>query len=262
MKDYIGQRYGRWLILDKDLEKVSGHPYVKAECDCGKIKSVRLSSMLKGESTSCGCLARELAAQRVTTHGFSKHETWQAYYDMHRRCYDDKRKDFCHYGGKGIRVDNSWAEGWEQGIGFLRFLKDMGPKPFEKAEIERYDNSKNYCKENCYWEQRRGQNNNKSVNRIIEHSGYSLTLTQWAHLIGIRPKIICDRVNKLGWDEHKAMTTPPKMKGKNPQGAAEFRGLEYALEFLKTGLGWDDDFSLAILKRVRFGEWGNYDSPI
>lgn len=53
----IGQKFGRWTVVDVDKEK-SG--YLICQCDCGsKPKSVSKANLLKGVSLSCGCLKKE-----------------------------------------------------------------------------------------------------------------------------------------------------------------------------------------------------------
>ena len=61
MKDIAGQRFGRLTALHR-LEKKSGSSYLwHCRCDCGRETDVRLSSLLHGDTTSCGCLREEHA---------------------------------------------------------------------------------------------------------------------------------------------------------------------------------------------------------
>jgi len=59
----IGVTYGRWLIIEKDLEITAEkeRPYYKCKCLCGKenIKSISLNSLRNGSSKSCGCIKLE-----------------------------------------------------------------------------------------------------------------------------------------------------------------------------------------------------------
>lgn len=58
----IGQRYGRWTVL----EDLGGKQYRKllCQCDCGAQSAVRLSHLRNGSSLSCGCLSVERARDR------------------------------------------------------------------------------------------------------------------------------------------------------------------------------------------------------
>lgn len=55
LQDLTGQRFGKWVVLQLDTSKISGHRYWKCQCDCGTIRSVDGNTLRKGSSTSCGC---------------------------------------------------------------------------------------------------------------------------------------------------------------------------------------------------------------
>lgn len=62
--DLTGNKYGRLTALHKDTErKTNNGSYWVCQCDCGKIKSVKSSSLRSGEIQSCGCLRNEKVAQ-------------------------------------------------------------------------------------------------------------------------------------------------------------------------------------------------------
>ena len=58
--DLTGQRFGRLLVLEKDrTRKTNSGSYWICQCDCGKQKSIRSSSLRRGEIISCGCYRTE-----------------------------------------------------------------------------------------------------------------------------------------------------------------------------------------------------------
>lgn len=62
--DLTGNKYGRLTVLHKDTErKTNSGSYWVCQCDCGKIKSIKSSSLRSGEIQSCGCLRNEKVAQ-------------------------------------------------------------------------------------------------------------------------------------------------------------------------------------------------------
>lgn len=64
----VGKKFGRWTILEIFREGI----YAKAKClcDCGEVKeSVRVNTLERGESRSCGCLQKEESSERSKTHG-------------------------------------------------------------------------------------------------------------------------------------------------------------------------------------------------
>ena len=62
--DLTGNKYGKLTVLYRDTErKTNSGSYWVCQCDCGKIKSVKSSSLRNGEIQSCGCLRNEKVAQ-------------------------------------------------------------------------------------------------------------------------------------------------------------------------------------------------------
>ena len=54
-------KIGRWTIISDKIRK-NNRSYFLCQCDCGKIKSVKSSSLRNGEIQSCGCLRNEKVA--------------------------------------------------------------------------------------------------------------------------------------------------------------------------------------------------------
>jgi hypothetical protein len=51
-------KFGRLTII-RETGKKNGHKYCICRCDCGTEKEIRVSSLLNGDTTSCGCFAKE-----------------------------------------------------------------------------------------------------------------------------------------------------------------------------------------------------------
>ena len=63
--DLTGNKYGKLTVLKKDEErKTKSGSYWICQCECGNVKSVKSSSLRRGEIQSCGCLRKE-AAQKA-----------------------------------------------------------------------------------------------------------------------------------------------------------------------------------------------------
>lgn len=209
-RDYtpmIGKKYGRWLV--KSIESDGIRKVATCVCDCGTEKQVRVSTLDSGESTSCGCYAKEQSSQRSRLHGLSRTSEYQSYSSMVHRCTNSTDQDWHHYGGRGIKVCDRWLE--PDGKGFLNFLEDMGEKP-HKYEIDRIDVNGNYEPSNCRWATRKEQTRNTRFNHIVEYNGESKCLAEWSDELNIPYKILIDRLGKLRWSVEKAFTHPFKPK--------------------------------------------------
>lgn len=69
LKVKIGDKYGRWTVLRDSGNDKSGNATLECICTCGTIKQKVLAfNLVGGESSSCGCLNREIN----TIHGLSK----------------------------------------------------------------------------------------------------------------------------------------------------------------------------------------------
>lgn len=100
-----------------------------------------------------------------------EHQAWS---NIKAICFNQKCKDYCNYGARGITMCESWRNSYAE------FFKSVGGRPTEKHTIERHNNNGNYEPGNCYWADRVTQNNNKRNSLIINYDGESKTLSQWS----------------------------------------------------------------------------------
>lgn len=58
--DLTNQKFGKLTVLHKDTERITKNgSYWVCQCECGKIKSIKSSSLRRGEILSCGCLRNQ-----------------------------------------------------------------------------------------------------------------------------------------------------------------------------------------------------------
>lgn len=97
---------------------------------------------------------------------------------MRSRCDKEYQQNYKYYGGRGISYDPKWSD-------FLEFLADMGEAP-DGMSLDRIDNSKGYCKENCRWLSHTDQCNNRRSNVFYEINGKRQTVAQWQREFGLK----------------------------------------------------------------------------
>ncbi len=139
-------------------------------------------------------------------HGGNKNRTpeYGSWCAMKDRCNNPNHKNYSRYGARGITYDPAWNN-------FLAFLNDMGEKPDPKMELERIDNDKNYCKENCRWATHKEQTRNrggKRATRLYTYEGKTMCIKDWADYVGIKPNSMRKRLDK-GWPLDKAFAVKP-----------------------------------------------------
>ena len=63
--DLTGQKFGRWTVLNITDKRTCNRTIIQhCKCECGNEKDVDGYTLKSGQSKSCGCLQRELAAER------------------------------------------------------------------------------------------------------------------------------------------------------------------------------------------------------
>jgi hypothetical protein len=131
--------------------------------------------------------------------------TYQAWYDMKRRCRNPRYADFHRYGGRGIQVCDRWQS-------FENFLADMGEAP-RGLTLDRIDNDGNYEAQNCRWATVRQQVHNSTMTRWIEHNGERMPISEWAQRIGVKVGTLRARIDS-GWSAAKALTATVRNWGR------------------------------------------------
>lgn len=201
-----GKVYGHLVILREGVPAGKDCRTVVCRCLlCGAEKTKRLRNVKNGHTKSCGCLIEKSAKERFTTHGHCKggvtSKTFVAWSHIIQRTTNNKIKNWHRYGGRGIVVCDRWRV-------FENFLEDMGEKPQGKS-IDRIDNNRGYCKENCRWATEAEQANNRSTNHQLTFNGVTKNISEWGLTLGIDQDTISARI-RAGWSTDQALSTPVK----------------------------------------------------
>lgn len=186
--DLMGARFGKLVVL-KFLERKNHHTYWHCQCDCGKTATARSNDLKSGKRISCGCAH--------ITHGMTYTPTWKSWSSMKARCYDKNHEYYKYYGGKGITVCDRWKESFEN------FLEDMGER-LNGTTLDRINNDKQYCKENCKWSTTEEQNSNKGNIIYLTYNNETKTLAQWARDLNFGYMKLWRRIRN-GWSIERAL---------------------------------------------------------
>lgn len=97
-----------------------------------------------------------------------------------------------------------WKDAYEP---FAQWARENGYD--DAASIERIDVNKGYTPENCTFIPVREQSKNRR-NTLLTVNGVTRTKQQWANAAGIDKTTLSSRLNKLGWDPERAVSTPAR----------------------------------------------------
>lgn len=200
----IGEKFGRLEVLSYSHNKQK-HSYWLCRCVCGNEKAIRYDVLRSGNAVSCGCYRKEVLLdyyEKNTTHGKSKSRTYKVYQGMIQRCQNANDQNYYNYGGRGIRVCESWLESFEF------FYKDMGEPPTDKHQIDRIDNNGDYSPENCRWVTPKENTRNRRTCKIIEYNGQKKCLTDWSTTLDIPKSTLSRRLKTMSMQDAVLSSKP------------------------------------------------------
>lgn len=177
----MGNRYGRLLVQREGVAAISLSGNRQRQwhclCDCGEETLVRAAKLSGGHTKSCGCLQKEVMAEKMRTHGLRKTRAYRVWAHMKNRCYNTSYPRYNLWGGRGITVCEEWRDD------FAAFFEAMGECP-DGMSIDRIDNDRGYEPGNCRWATPSQQANNLRTTRRYSLEGVDGTLTEWAERWG------------------------------------------------------------------------------
>lgn len=209
--DLKGKRFGRLTVIER-ADTLGKEPKWLCKCDCGNTSVVIGAELRKGNTSSCGCYAREVAretalknmAGKNRTHGMAGTRLYKIWASMYRRCYNTKDTRYKDYGNRGITVSDEWLHNFPA---FYKWAMDNGYN--DSLTIDRIDVKGNYEPSNCRWADMKTQSNNRTNNHLVDYKGTLKTVAQLSEEFNIPYKRLWKRL-KSGWAIEKALTTPKK----------------------------------------------------
>ena len=159
--DLRGQPFGKLTVLRENGRDKHNKVLWLCRCECGNEVTVRGSDLRSENTTSCGCYQRE----SHTKHGMCKTRLYYVWRGMlqragvHKGASEEAKR---LYQDRGITVCDEWLV-FEN---FRDWALSHGYK--EGLQIDRIDNDKGYCPENCRWVTPKENMNNRRNTICLE----------------------------------------------------------------------------------------------
>ena len=180
-KDIVGTRIGIYDVLyECEAKRNDGHKLYHVKCsECGWESDMQKSHIDRAKKCNHIGLGGVYSS---TSYNFSwKNKRLQSIFKgMKRRCYSVECRDYRWYGAKGIKICYEWLnnpqsfDSWALTNGYDNTLT-----------IDRIDEDKDYCPENCRWISLENNAKYKSTTSLIEVNGQAHTGKDWSKILGL-----------------------------------------------------------------------------
>ena len=195
--NHVGETYGIYTLIEFLNEKDKyGHYLYKGKCKiCGYeiIKPFNHFSAPSAIVNNCKHLDRNGNYYNFNKYTWDNKRIGNIFKGMKGRCYDKNDKSYKWYGEKGIKVYKEWIDNPKL---FEIWARSNGYE--DNLTIDRIDENKDYCPENCRWISNSDNAKYKSTTSLIEVNGEIHTGKDWAKILGFGPNLINNYIRKYG----------------------------------------------------------------
>lgn len=195
IEDIIGKRYNNYTVVREVEKSNDGHRRFLCKCDCGNERIVYLSHLKTNRRKECELCSFKNINKK---HGMKNSRIYRIWGGMKNRCNNNNSKDFKNYKKRGIKVCPEWNNDFSI---FYNWALQNGYS--DTLTIERIDVNGNYTPENCKWVPKELQQRNKTTNILINYNGATITASELAHIVGIKPSAMIQRIKRHGVDDYR-----------------------------------------------------------
>jgi hypothetical protein len=219
-QNIIGNRYGKLTVIKRyntERDK-SGHmrsQYI-CKCDCGVLVIKSRHELTGRQNVTCGGKYSEQAIENAIDQTYNnflienKNALSHIWVDMRQRCNNPNAPHYDCYGGRGIKVCETWNKPNNKDM-FLRWAFESGYK--KGLSIDRINVDGDYESSNCRWVDHKTQQRNKQNTRYVVYRGEAISISELSEEFNIPYGTLLGRINH-GWDIEKALTKPVGKQGK------------------------------------------------
>ena len=177
MSNVIGQTYGIYTIIyECDHKSTDGHRLFHVKCNqCGFETDMRFDCIAKIKE----CRHTKSSGVYIdSTIRWSNKRLKHIFNGMCQRCYNPNDRTYRWYGAKGIKICDDWNK---NPLLFEQWALSHGYK--EGLTINRIEEDKDYCPENCEWISSIDNAKYKSTTKLLNVDGIVHTGREWAEVL-------------------------------------------------------------------------------